>query len=63
MKLYECWICTDLCPLQTERIHVKADNDLIALQKIIRLYQPVKVLGKAFVVRNISEPDISCRLN
>jgi len=60
MKLYECWVCTDLCSLQTERVHVKAGNDLIALQEIMRIHQPAKVLGKPFAVRNIMEPDISC---
>jgi len=60
MKLFECWICTDLRTLQTERVHVEADNDLIALQDIKRLYQPVKVLGKPYAVRSINQQDISC---
>jgi len=63
MKLFECWICTDLCSLQAERVQVKAENDLIALQKIMRLYRPAKALGKPFAVRSINRLDTSCRLN
>jgi len=61
MKLFECWICTDLCSLQAVRVQVEADSDLEALQQIKRQYQPVKVLAKPFAVRSISKQDISCQ--
>jgi len=61
MKLFECWICTDLCLLQTERVQVEADCDLAALQQIKRQYQSAKVLGKPYAVRLINAKDISCR--
>ena len=51
MKCYECWICTDLSSLQAVRVQIEAENDLIALQQIKRIYQPIKVLGKPFAVR------------
>lgn len=60
MKLFECWVCTDLSTLQAERIQVESDSDLAALQQIKRLYQSAKVLGKPFAVRSISKQDISC---
>ena len=60
VALYECWICIDGDTLQVIRVQVKAGNDLIALQHIKRLYQPVKVLGKPYAVRSINQQDISC---
>jgi hypothetical protein len=62
MKRYECWIRTDGNTLQAICVQVKAENHLIAEQELIRLHQPVKVLGKAFIVRNIVKQDISCSL-
>jgi len=59
MKLFECWICTDLCSLQAVRVQVEAECDLAALQQIKRLYQSAKVLGKPFAVCSISKQDIS----
>lgn len=61
MKCFECWICTDFYLLQAVRVQVNAESDLAALQQIKRQYQPVKVLGKPFAVRNIIKQDISCR--
>jgi hypothetical protein len=60
MGLYECWICTDFRYLQTVRVQVGAGSGVQAEQEIIRLFQPVRMLGKPYAVCYLSAKDISC---
>ncbi len=59
MQLYECWICTNLRLLQTHRVKVSAENQVLAKKQIESLYRPVKLLGKPYAVSKAKEQDIS----